>query len=497
MYDRTGITLHGMKKHEKDGKQLCAFGGNVCTQRPMKTFDFCVKHILQDPTAPFKRCEYVAKGKHCGNPVKLDVGEDIRYCNIHKQKMGITPKTKKKKSEEKTPSKRGRKKEKKEESETTPESKEVKEEKSTPDVPPPSSSVETTTIPTTTTSSTITSTTIPTPLISTLSTSVEPILPYPINCVNNNNEDTDSDDYTGVNKPIDTRKEQKPPKKSPPQKRKRKFNKKPQQTVLFSGSDTESDVPTDDDECMEETYLYPPYSAQENGSQCLTEMEFLRIRKHHIESLLKLYRGRHKKMRNELERKYTEFLIQREMAANIILNEQTTINSDIKIRLKKVNYNNYYNPKNRMNDTDSVVLPTVNFPPENQQVYHCSKVEKYHESTKEPLCCHPNCFSKRLLGVEFCLQHIIYDEKQRLYVPSTGSTPLYASSSDVNTKIPKEATLGERTVVVIENANKLTLPKWQINSEQDKHVQNLLKKLKGEDDPMQIDNVPISEDLSK
>src|SRR3989338_5698357 len=104
IYDRTGITIYETKKHEgTDGKRLCGFGGSNCTQRPMKGYDFCIKHILQEPTAPFKRCEFVPTGKkQCGNPVKLDESEktdDFRFCNTHKQKLGITTSKKKKKKE--------------------------------------------------------------------------------------------------------------------------------------------------------------------------------------------------------------------------------------------------------------------------------------------------------------------------------------------------------------------------------------------------------------
>nr|CAG4712551.1 unnamed protein product [Naegleria fowleri] len=449
IYDRTGIEMHPKKPHTsaKDNRQLCAYGGTVCTQKPMKGFDFCVKHILQDPTAPFKKCEF-SSTKQCGNPVKIDQ-DDARYCVAHKTKLGLIEKGQsgyskknKKQSEEgasgenEPKPKKGRKKASKSESNTTTNSKEAAasslgQAQTSSTSEKPISTVEPTTSSILPASSSTTA-----PVLSSGSATVENILPYPYENFNND-EDTDSDEYTGVNRVFDPRKEPKP-KKSPPHKRKRKFNKKQPSSDELSGSDTESDEPTDEDGGTEE---YPALSFGKN-SQHLSEMEFLRVRKHHIETLLKMYQKRHRKVRNELERKYNEFLIQREIAANAILEQNPNINSDIKIRLKKVNFNDYYNPKNQVNRNEEsiIVMPTVNFPPENQQIYHCEKVEKYQDEEKKvPLCCHPQCFNKRLLGVDFCLQHILYDHKQRFYVPSsTGNTPTYALSSEVNIKIPKD-----------------------------------------------------------
>ncbi len=75
-----------------DKKKLCSFGGCVCTQRPMRGYDFCVKHILQDTSAPFKQCDFISKqtDKRCGNPVPTNQ-EDTRYCNAHKQMLGLMP----------------------------------------------------------------------------------------------------------------------------------------------------------------------------------------------------------------------------------------------------------------------------------------------------------------------------------------------------------------------------------------------------------------------
>jgi hypothetical protein len=81
VYDR-GTTEHFDKRehYAPDGKRYCAYGGCVCTQRPMRGYDYCVKHILQDLNSPFKQCDFISKQtkKRCTNPVNLDQ-EDIRF----------------------------------------------------------------------------------------------------------------------------------------------------------------------------------------------------------------------------------------------------------------------------------------------------------------------------------------------------------------------------------------------------------------------------------
>jgi hypothetical protein len=54
-----------------DQKPLCSFSGKICNQRRLNHFGFCVRHILEDPTAPFKRCAYVAKSSRqtCTQPI--------------------------------------------------------------------------------------------------------------------------------------------------------------------------------------------------------------------------------------------------------------------------------------------------------------------------------------------------------------------------------------------------------------------------------------------
>lgn len=56
-----------------DGKLLCSYSHKLCQQRRMESFGYCIKHILEDPTAPFQQCQFISKQttKQCTNPVAL------------------------------------------------------------------------------------------------------------------------------------------------------------------------------------------------------------------------------------------------------------------------------------------------------------------------------------------------------------------------------------------------------------------------------------------
>ncbi|KAL9650484.1 hypothetical protein ABK040_004704 [Willaertia magna] len=508
IYDRTGVDIFPKKPHiGQDKRPLCAFGGSKkCTQRPMKGHDFCIKHILQDPTAPFKQCEYIGKNnKNCGNPVKIGQ-DDPRYCNAHKQKLGILPKgqsgyskkkkttkkskkdedeeyvSKEKESTKETPKRETRKRrnvEKKKEEKKEEEEEEIKEiERETttkeivPEQPSSSSTVTTATC----------STTAPGVIINTSTSEI-----YPVPCESGSDTETDEEFQGKSSAPI---KESTTP-QSALKKRKRKFKKS---TVPGESleSETETEEPTDDEEFNEEMYLFPPRDYLFQPRDVLvSELEYLRIRKQRIEKLLFLYQQKHYEMRKELEMKYNEFLRQREIAANLIVNGDYSLknnNNNIKLRLKRVNYKDYYNPKNLINNQD-IILPTVNFPPENHQIYTCEKVTKVSQLGGELLCSYPQCFNKRILGCEFCFQHILYDSNQRLYTAGPGGVddPIYACTTGDEqpsyAKIPTQSLLSERTIVVIENGNKLLDKQQQDNklSEQEKKITRLLKKFKGMD----------------
>ncbi|XP_068101097.1 INO80 complex subunit D [Hyperolius riggenbachi] len=85
---------------EVDNKPLCSYSPKLCKQRRLNGYAFCIRHVLEDKTAPFKQCEYVAKynSQRCTNPIPKS--EDRRYCNSHLQVLGFIPKKERKKKNE-------------------------------------------------------------------------------------------------------------------------------------------------------------------------------------------------------------------------------------------------------------------------------------------------------------------------------------------------------------------------------------------------------------
>ncbi|EGC30165.1 hypothetical protein DICPUDRAFT_83872 [Dictyostelium purpureum] len=76
-----------------DGKRLCGSSKKICSKRPMEGYRFCIKHILEDPTAPFRQCEFISlkSQKQCTNPVSAKE-DDPRFCVSHKHIIETTKK---------------------------------------------------------------------------------------------------------------------------------------------------------------------------------------------------------------------------------------------------------------------------------------------------------------------------------------------------------------------------------------------------------------------
>ncbi|XP_059145382.1 INO80 complex subunit D-like [Physella acuta] len=82
-----------------DSKLLCSFSGKLCNQRRLNGYGFCIRHILEDPNAPFKRCAYVAKSSNQMCTQAIPKHEERRYCNNHMQVLGMLPKKERKKKD--------------------------------------------------------------------------------------------------------------------------------------------------------------------------------------------------------------------------------------------------------------------------------------------------------------------------------------------------------------------------------------------------------------
>ncbi|XP_017336859.1 INO80 complex subunit D-B [Ictalurus punctatus] len=85
---------------EVDHKPLCSYSPKLCKQRRLNGYAFCIRHVLEDRSAPFRQCEYVAKynSQRCTNPIPKT--QDRKFCSSHLQVMGVLPKKERKKKQD-------------------------------------------------------------------------------------------------------------------------------------------------------------------------------------------------------------------------------------------------------------------------------------------------------------------------------------------------------------------------------------------------------------
>ncbi|XP_034951473.1 KAT8 regulatory NSL complex subunit 2 isoform X2 [Chelonus insularis] len=81
-------TLNNLQTSQK---QKCAYESYNCTQQCLEGYSYCMKHILEDPKAPYKQCAFIynTNGRKCYNPAaKLD-RRDTAYCTEHTRKAQL------------------------------------------------------------------------------------------------------------------------------------------------------------------------------------------------------------------------------------------------------------------------------------------------------------------------------------------------------------------------------------------------------------------------
>ncbi|KAL3686656.1 hypothetical protein R1sor_009230 [Riccia sorocarpa] len=69
----------------------CQSAKNTCSQYCVQGYRFCLLHILEDPLAPYKQCDYVevSSKDRCCFPVNLQI-DDNRFCQMHTSNHGFT-----------------------------------------------------------------------------------------------------------------------------------------------------------------------------------------------------------------------------------------------------------------------------------------------------------------------------------------------------------------------------------------------------------------------
>nr|XP_014293258.1 KAT8 regulatory NSL complex subunit 2 isoform X3 [Halyomorpha halys] len=70
---------------------VCRYKNRVCHQPVLDKYDYCLKHILEDKSAPYKPCGYAYpnNNKRCLIPALKSEKSDIGYCSLHTWKTQI------------------------------------------------------------------------------------------------------------------------------------------------------------------------------------------------------------------------------------------------------------------------------------------------------------------------------------------------------------------------------------------------------------------------
>ncbi|KAK2516414.1 Kansl2, partial [Columba guinea] len=79
----------------------CAFSQRPCSQPRLDGQDFCIKHILEDRSAPFKQCSYVStkNGRRCPNAApKPEKKDGVSFCAEHARRNALALQAQMKKS---------------------------------------------------------------------------------------------------------------------------------------------------------------------------------------------------------------------------------------------------------------------------------------------------------------------------------------------------------------------------------------------------------------
>ncbi|CAG2174442.1 unnamed protein product, partial [Oppiella nova] len=74
---------------ESSAQQLCSYVHRICLQNRLEGFGYCIRHILEDRSAPFRQCSYIhpQSGKRCPNAARRTERRDSTLCPWHLKKL--------------------------------------------------------------------------------------------------------------------------------------------------------------------------------------------------------------------------------------------------------------------------------------------------------------------------------------------------------------------------------------------------------------------------
>lgn len=85
----TRIAGKPKNRDSREQQQLCSYIHRICLQNRLDGFDYCIRHILEDRTAPFRQCSYVhpQSSKRCPNAARRTDRRDSTLCPWHIKKL--------------------------------------------------------------------------------------------------------------------------------------------------------------------------------------------------------------------------------------------------------------------------------------------------------------------------------------------------------------------------------------------------------------------------
>ena len=86
---RMGAKQKSRSRTESSPQQLCSYIHRICLQNRLDGFNYCIRHILEDKSAPFRQCSYnhMHSGKRCPNAARRTERRDSTLCPWHLKKL--------------------------------------------------------------------------------------------------------------------------------------------------------------------------------------------------------------------------------------------------------------------------------------------------------------------------------------------------------------------------------------------------------------------------
>lgn len=78
---KAAAALRAQLHQELESKKICAYQPHECSQLTLEGYDYCLRHIMEDKSAPYRQCSFVYNnnGKRCHLPAPKGEKKDHAY----------------------------------------------------------------------------------------------------------------------------------------------------------------------------------------------------------------------------------------------------------------------------------------------------------------------------------------------------------------------------------------------------------------------------------